>query len=438
MSDGPKPLRDGSAGTPEQHLTLTTRLRWAIVGVALLVVPISALTVSYLAGIYAYSQEQVRQLGFATEMEALWRDLSPQVSRAVDGLDAGSKPGAMARLDSFEEGLVGLVERFPMSRQALVRVATQGEGLREALIRIAEARARASDAESKARGASVVGGALSSLGEVSANAARAAWVSAARSRIGALDSAIFEVRRSALSASETAAGALEDKVDAANRNLVTLAMLTLVYLGALFIFLPSRLLSSFSRIRASLRQAQSGDLTVRAPVEGSDDVTVLAREFNQMMEVLEKFDVRKKDRIYQDAQQIRILGEHSRLSVALVGLDLRLSSMNRRFCELFGIEHPIRGQLLHLSEVCGGGTKELADLLEESVRRRRLVRAHPIEIQDAGGTPRKLTLALEPVRSADARLTHFLLVFDPVEGEASSTSYPQTASNRTIVADQHG
>ena len=389
----------------ERQLTLSSRLRWALVGVALFVVPMAALLVWFLARVYAASQAQVAELDLATTLEAAWdpvrtADLATRAARDADDL-----------LAAFDVALAARVEESPLHVSELDDVRAAVEEARQAvgLLR----RASAGSAPAGDQG-TLFGRLVAAAGSASSEVALAPLRGLVRQRVIELSLSVAQVRTSALGASTDSAAELLQAVDAANRNLVTLALALLVYLGYLYLFLPSRLLASFARIRATLRQARSGDLAVRAPTEGDDDAAVLSREFNAMMEVIERFDLRKRQKIYQDAQVIRALGAHLGTPFALLGLEGRIDAANAAFWTLLERPAPASGVRPHMSDLVGVGARQLSDLVARSLEARRPIEDHPVVVQGSDGVERSLTMSAAPVRSTDARLTHLLVTLRPV------------------------
>ncbi|GMV42029.1 MAG: hypothetical protein AMXMBFR64_37450 [Myxococcales bacterium] len=397
-------------GGNDKRLTLSKRIRWALAGVALFVVPTASLTVWALARVHTGSQAQARELALVVELEDAWgraaQELEDDGVAAVDTL--------IERIDLLAQGHALHEEALGAARIAAVAV---GEAL---------ALRRPVTASPPAEG-SLLGLFVAQAESVGAELAALPVRGLIRKRVGALASAISAVRAEAAASSVAAATDLGGAVDAANRYLVTLSLAMLVYLTYLFILLPSRLLASFARVRATLRQARTGDLTLRAPTEGDDDAAVLARDFNEMMEVIERFDHRKRQRIFQDSQVVRRLGERVGAPWALLGLDGLIDTANGRFWGLFGQDVPPSGERPHVSDVMGGGSRDFSDLLAQSLGERRAVVAHPVVVEALDGTTQRFALTAEAVRGTDARLTHLLVVLDPLAPDALSTGRPQGA-----------
>lgn len=395
--------RVGRVGGDERRLTLAGRLRWALGGVALFVVPMAALMVWFLARVYAASQAHVAELEVATRVEAAW----DPVQDALDAPDTGPAP-RLAALEELDAAMVALVEDHPLHIAEVDAVRTGTRDLGQAL----EVLAGALGAQ-PVRGPSVLGQALSAVEGARIEAGAAPLRDAVLQRAAELRRAVTAARSSALAHSREAGEELHQAVDAANRNLVTLALALLVYLGYLYVFLPGRLLASFARIRATLRQGSTGDLSVRAPTEGGDDAAVLGREFNAMMEVIERFDLRKRQRIHQDAQVIRALGERLGAPFALLGLEGRIDVANAAFWGLLGRQAPPAGTRLYLTDVLSLGARELSDLIARSLEERRLVEDHPVRVQTPDGRELRFAMTAGPIRSTDARLTHMLVTLRP-------------------------
>ena len=413
MIEAPELISERKAD--DRRLNLSTRLRWALAGIALFVVPTAGLMVWTLARVHSSSQAQAHELALVAELELAWDSV-----RSLE-LDSADAVRGAAALEAFDRELEVLAEERPLHAATLGRARAATAALATAVAQQGPVAAAAAPQA----GASILARIRHDVEVIGEGLADVPVRGIIRRRTADLSAAVSEVRAAAVASSTAAAADLRAAVDSANRNLVTIALAMLVYLAYLLIFLPSRLLASFARIRATLRQARSGDLTLRAPTEGDDDAAVLAREFNAMMEVIERFDHRKRQRIYQDSQVLRRLGERAGFPFALLGLEGRIDSANTMFWALFGLEPPQAGERPHVSDVMGSGSRDLSDLLARSLEARRIVKDHPVIVHGVGGAERRFSMSIEPIRSTDARLTHLLMILEAPPSEAFSTARQQ-------------
>ena len=78
------------------------------------------------------------------------------------------------------------------------------------------------------------------------------------------------------------------EVNAARRNTILLALLTVVVVGAIIFILTSRILRPVRLLTGALKDTAQGDLTKRLPDLGKDEIAEASRSFNQTMEELRK------------------------------------------------------------------------------------------------------------------------------------------------------
>jgi len=85
----------------------------------------------------------------------------------------------------------------------------------------------------------------------------------------------------------------------ASEHDLLLATVLLFFAGGIAValgsFFASALTERLSRLEAATREIESGNLSARAPVGGSDEIAVLARSFNQMAERLQVADQKQKE-----------------------------------------------------------------------------------------------------------------------------------------------
>ena len=78
------------------------------------------------------------------------------------------------------------------------------------------------------------------------------------------------------------------EVNAAQRNTILLAILTIVVVGTILSVLTSRVLRPIRLLTSALKDTAEGDLTKRLPDLGTDEIAGASRSFNQTMEELRK------------------------------------------------------------------------------------------------------------------------------------------------------
>jgi PAS domain-containing protein len=165
-------------------------------------------------------------------------------------------------------------------------------------------------------------------------------------------------------------GSIQASVDAANRILITLVLLTLVYIFVIVLVLPSRLVRPLVHVSSVLEHAATGQLDVRARVVGDDEMGELGGNLNLMLERLGSFDRLKRDRIYEDAGRIKALAELIPTPMAILDTDFSFEYVNAAMQALLGLEDAFLGR--RLTDVMGGrDAADLVAILDKSLERRR-------------------------------------------------------------------
>ncbi|MCA9523224.1 MAG: hypothetical protein KC609_19745 [Myxococcales bacterium] len=133
-----------------------------------------------------------------------------------------------------------------------------------------------------------------------------------------------------------------------DRYVITLVLLLTIYAATLLLIGPGRLVKPITRFNALLTQARSANFGVRATRMGSDEVGQLERGFNQLMDVVQRFDTEKRDKILVARNRLRAVS--NKLGVPLVIIDSlgRITFANRPAIDRFG---PIDERYRHLEDL---------------------------------------------------------------------------------------
>jgi PAS domain-containing protein len=440
-------LRERWAG---RRAGVRTRLALMLVGVLLLVVLQTVLAVSYTRDLFNQSQ-RVKSLATASETldsiralvyQALDEDSSSGVDQQLERLarasadaraGAAREPTLRPRLESLAESLdahgallrdAARVEAIPSAPSPMAarllawRESVESESLAwlerhpdatlaetsEALIRLREQIDRVPE--------TIVGPGLSeelwraaAHGAAKRASADFAAESAARVRF---DLAIS--RQDVSSAYSNASAVIGSTVESADRYLITLVLLTLVYIVVLVFVVPERLVAPLRHLASVVQRVSLGRYDVRAHTDFRDEFGTFGENLNHMLDQVLAFDELKRERIYQDRARIARLADLITDPIALVDTRLRLSLANRAFRKLFALAEgyedvDIRDRL----DPADAG--ELGRALDAALRRHRPVRRLPVSVTGRLGT-HALALTIEPGRDSTGRIAYLLLRFE--------------------------
>jgi PAS domain-containing protein len=229
----------------------------------------------------------------------------------------------------------------------------------------------------------------------------------------ALD-ALDGLRQALATEIKDAARGVRDRVDVANRYLVTLLLVTLVYLVVVIFMLPARLVRPLHHLTAVMRQAGVGHLSGRVRVVGKDEVGQLSAAANELLDRVERFDILKRDRIYQDHRRIRRLAELASQPLAILDTRLRLEHANQAFQRLFNLKKEYEDARL-IDLVAGKDAEALRELLEAALRSGEPTQHLLVELQsDQAVTRWQVTIELG--RNSTGRVSYLYVWLTPGGG----------------------
>jgi len=251
--------------------------------------------------------------------------------------------------------------------------------------------------------------------EVADHAMVGAWTAARRHRIAAAAAEVradFSALRTAIHATMShEADTIKARVDAANRYLVTLVLLTLVYVAALIVILPGRLVGPLRHLRAVMERAAAGHVDIEARALGKDEMGQLGRALNMLLRRVRTFDTLKRDRIVQDRGHIRRLLDLVPTPYAILDPHHRIEHANGPFRELFALPDDCEDRVL--TDALGGDDLDaFANLLDDALTRRRAVDRLALTLRGPSG-PRDYLLTLEPARNRAGRVAALRVRLDP-------------------------
>jgi PAS domain S-box-containing protein len=178
----------------------------------------------------------------------------------------------------------------------------------------------------------------------------------------------------------------------------------------------SRLLRPLSILGSAARRIGEGDLAVQAVVHGKDEVALLARDFNQMAERLQKYRKSSLGELLQAQQNLQAAIDSMPDPVLVVAVDGELLQVNRAAENLLGV---------HLEANATGWTgavqPELRMVLEK-VREHVLSGKGPFVPKgpeesvriDTGGGPKHLLPRAEPVYDEDGAIAGTTILLQDV------------------------
>ena len=387
------------------------KVRLALVGVLLLILPQVALTLYYLIELSKSSAilaSRSQSVAVVAELRAGFRSL--QV------------PDALTSTEETERGYLRGVDALSTRARALdaddvdigaqyQAIADHLHGVRRAAARWFSAVRRARDVASGAQALkSILSGSPSQtgidLGPLRDNIAEA--------------SAALELRFDAAVSHYADDLTIEQDyvkrlLDHADRNLIALTMLTCIYLAGLFLVLPGRLLRPLSRITQVIRQAEDGKLDLVVNDPSSDAVGLLARTLNRTFERIRAFDERKKDRIVEDGAKLEALLGHLGYPAAILTTGHVVDTANRAFRDVFGLtdadaETP-------LPAIMSEGGAALRQLLDRASHHREALSDVAVQVVGRDGPARPFAATIDVCRDRRGRVSHVLLLLRPAPAE---------------------
>lgn len=247
---------------------------------------------------------------------------------------------------------------------------------------------------------------VDAVGQAEARSALRRAADAVVSTVGGLQDRLEAGTRSA-------GAAIGQTVDRADRYLITLVLITLVYIGAVILLLPGRLVQPLRHITSVLRRAEQGQLDVRARVVGRDEMGTLAKQLNAMLERTRTFDELKRDRIYEDRARIHALGDLVPHPLVILDTRHRIEYANRAFSRLFVLREPYEGGDV-MAHLTGADVAEVRELLDRTLKRRRPVRRQSIQLTDRRGEHEYL-LNVDIGRNRSGVVSYLVCRLEPVE-----------------------
>ena len=262
-----------------------------------------------------------------------WRDAAPQRRRST--VTGPAAPAFAALAQEHREALAAIASWHERSPDATDAAATAAH------VRWLEERL------ARPPGRLVFASLVHTAANSAADAALAALASHRVSQAARDARSHFDALRAALhSALAAEAAALEARVDAANRYLVTLVLLTLIYVAALILLLPGRLVGPLRHLRAVMDRAATGHPQVEARALGADEIGQLGRSLNGLLQRERDFDALKRDRIAQDRGHLRHLLDLVGEPFAILDTHHRVEHANRAFRALLRLPEDDEGRVL--------------------------------------------------------------------------------------------
>ena len=451
------------------------KVTWAFAGVVALLVPQIVLTVFYLLSLFNHGDRVVHLADTVREVArvtARAEDLLPERAPRTDDEFAralGDVQRVSTSLASAAERVSPLRDSVPEAIAPLDDVARAGQELQALAPLIREVADHTLHAPPpSAPGLATVSGALGDLAERLVTwakleedrspvppAERAAWLAdfsvrvlgylvgelaAGQTQAGLApppferhDLRVSHAKRrvldllaraeTALTAGGASAGAaIREDVDEANRFLVTLVLITLVYLSVVAMVLPGRLVRPLEHLRSVMQRAGRGRLDVRAEARGGHEIAAVSGALNGLLERLQAFDDLKRDRIALDRRRVDALVEGVDDPVAVLDTHQRLDLTNEAFRRWFGLEPRDLGRPLADALHPDEGARALAEALDQSLRSGRPIEGLQLDL--GGSAPCRSALLTVRVGHDRAGRTAFATVWLKPAGAAGSAGAP--------------
>ncbi len=464
------------------------KVTWAFAGVVALLVPQIVLTVFYLLALFNHGDRVVHLANTVREVArvtARAEDLLPEraprteaeLARALDDLERVS-----STLTAAAEHLAPLRELVPESSAPLDDLDRAAQELQALPPLVQEVAARVLHAPPpRAPGLETLSGALGDLadrlaawaaleeeGSPPPPAERAEWLGDFSVRVlgyllGELaagqvqaalarppferdDLRVSQAKRRVLdllARAETAlttggakAGtAIREDVDEANRFLVTLVLITLVYLTVVAVVLPGRLVRPLAHLQSVMERAGRGRLDVRARAAGTDEIAAVSASLNGLLERLQAFDALKRDRIALDRRRLDALVEGLPTPVAVLDTHQQLEIANRAFREWFHLEPRDLGRPLADALRPDEGARALVDVLDQCLRSGQPLQGLQLDLT-GGATRRSAQLTVDVGHDRAGRTAFAIVRLSPQE--ATSQDYAADADGGAGAGGEHG
>lgn len=229
--------------------------------------------------------------------------------------------------------------------------------------------------------------------------------------VTAVGDALLALDQRLVSDQRAAGQRIRDSVDRADRFLITLVLLTLVYVAVTIVVLPRRLVQPLRHITSVMRRAGEGRLGVRPRLGGDDEVGRVAAALDAMLGQLERFDDLKRDRIYRDRQLVRRLLELVPCPVCVVDPQLRLEHANDACKTQLSLPEPYEDTSL-MARLGGPDAADLQRTLDDALRRGRRVRGLELELDTPSGESSRIRLSAYPSQCRDGTTSHLMLTWE--------------------------
>ena len=396
--------------------SIRAQLRVALVGVLLLILPQVSLTIYYLVEMTHTAEIAATRMRLAIDAQHLSRGLRQlELPSAVDATST-ARQSTLQRVDSllgFAAEAGDRAGEFAEADAARITDALRGhrdaiEAWFEAMI---NARSTAATADAFRE---LLGGDPAQTGfdfeplEMQLSDTRAHIDDAIdTTMIGVFDQLRYEQDQAQL------------VLDHADRNLISLTMLTMIFVLVLLVALPKRLVRPLGRLVHVVRQARAGRLDAEVDTTGDDEVSHLASAFVDTMTRVREFDERKRERILEDAVKLEVLLRSMEAPTAILTRRFVVELCNRAFRELFALgsdeaELALPG-LLH------EGGDSLRQMLTHVLEQRDELRGQRLTLCAADGVAHAFTAGIQPCRDGRGRVTHLIVTLASAAGGAKDT-----------------
>ncbi len=221
----------------------------------------------------------------------------------------------------------------------------------------------------------------------------------------------------------SAGAAIREDVDEANRFLVTLVLITLVYLGVVVVVLPGRLVRPLAHLRSVMERAGRVRLAVRARVAGGHEISAVSASLNGLLERLKAFDDLKRDRIALDRRRVDALVEGIPTPVAILDTQQGLEVANAAFRRWFGLDPRDLGRTLADTLRLDDDARTLTQAVDQALRSGQTAEGLRVDIL-GGEEPRSARLTVTVGQDRAGRTAFAIAWLTPEDPDGIPTAPP--------------
>jgi HAMP domain-containing protein len=202
---------------------------------------------------------------------------------------------------------------------------------------------------------------------------------------------------------------IEQVLGHANRNLVTLLLLTVVYLLVLLIILPRQILEPIKRLARLIRRVEPQQLIAYAQSGAGDELSELAGNLHETLERRRRFDANKSEQIVNDQAKLSKLMGVIDHPVAIITRDYLIELANPALGEFLGMKE--LSDEVRFPQLFSQGGTALRKLIDSALNQRQDVDSLPIQLSGAMGDCRA-HVTIKAIRARGGPANTALIIFE--------------------------